>query len=158
MPLITIHKTLGLSATPAASSQGAVVTVDIGKYYDNSAVRISRAWCYATYEDITAVAAPVQANGFIHFQDTTLMQLPAASITTTSGVAALAIGSLLPIDSGQYPISGDAILTSPTFDIQITGNKKAVGGYPAAFQFFFLINIQFQFDFRNLSEEILAKL
>jgi len=147
-------KTLAISFTPDPQAQGGVITIDIGKYYDNSNVRVVKAWAYSLYTDNTAGASAQEGDSYMFLIDTTIMEVPDADIVPNNGVAVNSGNPMIPGDrNGEFNFLGDAVLQSPVFQVQITGVKRAPGAYPALFQFVFYIVVQLEFDFANLDEE-----
>jgi len=155
-----IFKTLSILFQPSDELQAGTVHVDIGKYYDNNATRIAKSWIYATYEDITAAAAPEPCDATLFLTNTQIMQLPLANVTVEGG-----LGVSVPLDipvvpgylAGQFDFLGDAVLETPILDLLITGYKRSSGGYPAEYRFVFWAAIQVENNFNNLNEQILAK-
>jgi len=156
-----IYKTLAVTHTPAPQNQGGTVQIDIGKYYDNNAVRIVKSWLTTQYRDITAGADFVEADGYIFFNNTTVMQLPTGGITVLLG-GGTAVSSGSPTiggdRNGEFNFLGDAILESPLFEIEVVGRPRTPGGLPPAYQYLFYIVIQLEFNFNNLNEQILANI
>jgi len=156
MALRNQYKTLAFTFTPDAQAQGGVVTINIGKYYDNFNVRVVKVWAYSLYSDNTAGAAGQEADSYMFLNDTTIMEIPDADIVPNNGVAVNSNAPMIPGDrNGEFNFLGDAVLQSPVFQVQITGVKRASGAYPALFQFVFYIVVQFEFDFDNMNEKIL---
>jgi len=156
-----IYKTLAIRFQSADELQGGTVEIDLGKYYDNNAVRIAKMWAFSTYEDVTAGSAPEEANCSVMPINIQIMQLPLSAVTVLSalGVAASREGFLIGGDrNGEFEILGDAILTSPNLDLLVTGYKRSPGGYPVEFRFMFWIDIQFEFNVDNLNEQIIEKI
>jgi len=148
-----IAKTLGITFTPAVDLNGGQVTVDIGKYYDNSVTRVIKAWVYGTYRDITAGAVAEACDSFCFLNDLTVMELPAGNLTPSTGTATIGGAPFVSgNNSGSIIFDGDAILESPVFEFSVTGMKKQPGAYPVSFQFVFYLNVQLEFNFRDLSD------
>jgi len=149
-----IYKTLAVTYTPLANNDGGTVTIDIGKYYDNNAVRVAKVWMYAQMRDISAGGDFHEGDGYVFMNNTTVMQLPAASITATSGTA---VSSGSPTfgatRNGEFNFLGDAILESPSFDLEIVGRDRGVGLKPVDYQWLFYLVIQLEFNYNNLNQQ-----
>jgi len=150
-----IYKTLGILFQPSDQLQDGTVEIDIGKYYDNNAVRVIRAWVLVTYQDVTA-GAPVEiADGFAQIQNTTIMQLPPAQITVAGGLGiALSMNTTVIPENNEHNFLGDNVLESPNFEILMRGYKRSPGGYPPLFRFAFRCNVQLEFNFDDLNEQL----
>ena len=146
------YKTLELIYFPLGQAAGGIVTIDIGKYFDNNSVRIVKVWGHAEYTDITAGASEIAADMKIQIRDTTVMRIPNANITAVPGFATNTGFPVVPTgaESGEYAFLGDLILESPSFRLDISGYKKSPGVYPMLFNFIFDIVVVFEFNFDDL--------
>jgi len=147
-----IYKTLAITFVPDPDLDGGQVIIDIGKYYDNNATRVVKAWAYSIYRDITAGSAPQEGDCYFFLEDTTVMQ--GATITPSTGTASNSDAPMIPGDrNGEFNFLGDAVLEQPVFTISITGAKRSAGANPPSFQWTFYIVIQLEFNFGNLNEQ-----
>lgn len=156
-----IYKTLSILFQPSDELQSGTVHIDIGKYYDNNAVRVAKSWVYGTFEDVTAGASPIPCDATLFLRNTKIMQLPLASVTVEGGLG-VSISMDAPVVpgyvGGQFDFLGDVVLETPVLDLFITGYKKSPGGYPAEYRFVFWAAIQLEFNFDNLNEQILSRI
>jgi len=146
-----IYKTLAITFVPDPDLDGGQVTIDIGKYYDNNAVRVTKAWLYSIFRDITAGSAPEEGDSYMFLEGTTTIQ--GVTITPATGTASNSNAPMIPGRNGEVNFLGDAILEQPTFTITVTGAKRSPGINPVSFQWIFYIVIQLEFNYGNLNEQ-----
>jgi len=149
-----IYKTLALSLVPLPNTFIADLTMDIGKYFDNNAVRIVKIWAHCLYTDVTAGSPQEAADCFLTIAGVTTMQ--GVTVTPSSGLGTNDAFFVVPggNETSEFDVLGDAVLETPTFTIQAQGLKKPGGGFPAAFNFIFQIVVQLEFNFQDLNEQL----
>ena len=154
MPPKQTWKTLSFNATPIAKTAGVLVTVDIGKYYDNYICRLARAWCTATYQDISGLSGIQEA--YCEMAISGLTTIRDITVTPTTGTA---INNGIPLvpgpRGGEYNFLGDAILEDRVIGVQLNGYKQSAGAYPPDYNFFFDVILQFEFNFHDVNQDIL---
>lgn len=130
--------------------------VNIGKYFNFSAVRISKAYFYCFLADDSQIGGgdmPYQAvPGQMWVTDLGMMKAPSISTGGSGTVVTTQDFSILLRENHQLLIDGDCVLLSPEFTIDVLAYPVPGQIYPTDYRVFFYITLEFEFNVANLSE------